>query len=82
MLEDDPMDDDFDDDLDDDLDDSLDDAADDSDDSPDEISASHWTFAKWQEGKWHFLGQFETGHGELLNVIPCEDGRFIVVSCR
>jgi hypothetical protein len=39
-------------------------------------------FAKWQEGKWHFLGNFETDEMELLDVIPCEGGRFIVVSCR
>jgi len=40
-----------------------------------------WTFAKWEEGRWRLLGLFEPDGRELLEAIPCDNGRFIVVSC-
>jgi len=47
----------------------------------DGYSFKRWAFAKWQEGKWHFLGSFVTDEKELLKVIPCEGGRFVVIAC-
>ena len=38
------------------------------------------TFAKWEEGEWHFLGGFKADANNLLEALPCDDGRFIVVS--
>jgi len=38
------------------------------------------TFAKWQDDEWHFLGDYKTAIGNLLEVIPCDNERFIVVS--
>jgi hypothetical protein len=41
-----------------------------------------WTFAMWEDGKWHHLGGIRSGPWGLLNAIPCDDGRFIVISSR
>ncbi|MDR2697562.1 MAG: hypothetical protein LBB40_03705 [Holophagales bacterium] len=39
-----------------------------------------WTFAKWQDDKWHFLGDYKTGTKQILTAIPCDNDRFIVIS--
>jgi len=39
-------------------------------------------FAKWHEGGWRFLGTCRTGDREGLHFVPCDNGRFIVVSRR
>jgi len=39
-----------------------------------------WTFAKWQDDKWNFLGEYITDKNEFLRAIPCDNGRFIVIS--
>jgi hypothetical protein len=38
-------------------------------------------FAKWQEGKWSLLGVFKTSGLEMLQALPCDNGRFIAISC-
>jgi hypothetical protein len=38
-----------------------------------------WIFAKYQEDEWHYLGQYK-GSDTLLHFIPCENGRFILIS--
>lgn len=48
---------------------------------------SRFTFAKWQDDEWHHLGFYKQRHssnhrGGLLNAIPCDDDRFIVVSAK
>jgi hypothetical protein len=40
-----------------------------------------WAFAKWEDGGWRLVGIFEPDDRELLEAIPCDDNRFIVVSC-
>jgi hypothetical protein len=37
-------------------------------------------FAKREDDKWHFLGEYRSNPGELLIAIPCDNGRFIIVS--
>jgi len=39
-------------------------------------------FAKWEEGEWSFLGHYKrySHRRELVKAIPCDGGRFIVVS--
>jgi len=42
-----------------------------------------YTFAKWENNEWHFLGDFkltDTKEIELLKAIPCDNDRFIVIS--
>ena len=41
---------------------------------------TRWTFAKWEEDKWHFLGDFKTDTETSLKAIPCRNNRFIVIS--
>jgi hypothetical protein len=41
-----------------------------------------WTFAVWEDEKWHHLGGTRTGPMGMLKAIPCNDGRFIVISSR
>jgi hypothetical protein len=38
-------------------------------------------FAKWQDGEWSLLGVFKTSGPELLQALPCDNGRFIAISC-
>jgi len=38
-------------------------------------------FVKWQDGEWGILGTFKTHQLELLNVLPCDNGRFLAISC-
>jgi len=40
------------------------------------------TFAKWEDGKWHFLGDYKNTRDIKASVdaIPCDDDRFIVIS--
>jgi hypothetical protein len=42
---------------------------------------SRWTLAKWQDDKWHFVGDYKTYTMEILKLIPCDNDRFIVISC-
>jgi hypothetical protein len=39
-------------------------------------------FAKWQEDEWSVLASLRTGERELLDFVPCDGGRFIIVSRR
>ena len=41
-----------------------------------------YSFLKWQEGEWHFLGDYKVITNGLawLRAIPCDNDRFIVVS--
>jgi len=41
---------------------------------------NRWAFARWQEGEWHYLGNYKTEPGVLLHFFPCDDGRFILIS--
>jgi hypothetical protein len=43
---------------------------------------SRYTIAKWEDDKWHFLGDFKTDTNEILKAIPCDNDRFIVISKR
>jgi len=43
---------------------------------------TRWTFAKWQDDKWHFLGDYKAPAGDFLKAIPCDNDRFIVISLR
>jgi hypothetical protein len=51
----------------------------------DGLLSKRYTFAKWQEKKWHYLGQFKhvlPAHVEYseLRAFPCDNDKFIVVS--
>jgi len=37
-------------------------------------------FVKWQDGEWGLLGICKTARNELLHAVPCDGGRFIVIS--
>jgi len=40
----------------------------------------NWTFAKWQDGKWHILGYYKIKSDKTeIKAIPCDDDRFIVI---
>ncbi|MCL1894859.1 MAG: hypothetical protein FWG02_11635, partial [Holophagaceae bacterium] len=40
-----------------------------------------FTFAKWQDDEWHYLGSYKTPHANLLaQAIPCDNDRFIFIS--
>ena len=39
-------------------------------------------FAKWEDGEWSLLGEFITPAADLIDAIPCDGGRMIVVSSR
>ncbi|MCL1893206.1 MAG: hypothetical protein FWG02_03065 [Holophagaceae bacterium] len=39
-----------------------------------------FTFARYQDDTWEFLGFLETPPGEMIRVIPCDNDRFILVS--
>ena len=39
-----------------------------------------FTYAKWQDGEWHFLGAYKAESDESLRAIPCDDDRVIVIS--
>jgi hypothetical protein len=41
-----------------------------------------FTYAKWEADEWHFLGSYQAKPNEDLRAIPCDDGRFIVISRR
>jgi len=43
---------------------------------------TRWTFAKWQDDKWRFLGDYKAPARDFLKAIPCDNNRFIVVSHR
>jgi hypothetical protein len=36
--------------------------------------------AKWEDGGWRFLGSLRVPDRNLLDVVPCDGGRFIVIS--
>jgi hypothetical protein len=39
------------------------------------------TFAKWQDGKWHYLGHHKVSAMEkLIHAIPCDNDKFIVIT--
>jgi len=38
------------------------------------------TFARWQDGGWGVLASLRTGVREFLNFVPCDGGRFIIIS--
>jgi hypothetical protein len=40
------------------------------------------TFAKWEDGEWHYLCEYKDVSDNLLKAIPCGNGRFIVVSSK
>lgn len=43
---------------------------------------TRWVFAKWTEDEgWHFQGDYKTDTNEMLEAIPCDNDRFIVISC-
>jgi hypothetical protein len=50
------------------------------DKNEDGTQVNRWIFAKWQDGEWNFLGDYNTDTGELLKAIPCGDDKFIVIS--
>ncbi|MDR1840798.1 MAG: hypothetical protein LBQ86_02625 [Holophagales bacterium] len=39
-----------------------------------------WTLAKWKDDEWHFLGDFKANTRMLLEAIPCDNDRFILIS--
>jgi hypothetical protein len=39
-----------------------------------------YVFAKWQDGGWGLMGTFRANRRELLHAVPCDGGRYIVVS--
>ncbi|MCL1893983.1 MAG: hypothetical protein FWG02_07100 [Holophagaceae bacterium] len=39
-----------------------------------------WTFAKWEDDEWHFVGYYKTSPAALLKAIPCDNDRLIVIS--
>jgi len=40
-----------------------------------------YTFAKWQDGKWHYLGHHKVSALErLIRAIPCDNDKFIVIT--
>ena len=42
-----------------------------------------WTLAKWEDGEWHFMAEYKADPAiNIINVIPCDNGRFIVISSR
>jgi hypothetical protein len=41
-----------------------------------------WTFAKWRDDEWNFVGDYKTDTSESLTAIPCDNDRFLVVSCN
>jgi len=42
-----------------------------------------WAFAKWEDGNWHYLGEYKSYEpGNLLIAIPCNNARFIVISSK
>jgi len=43
---------------------------------------SRTIFAKWEEGKWHYIGDYKTEPEVLLTLIPCDNDRFILVSSK
>jgi len=43
---------------------------------------TRWTFAKWQDEKWQFLGDYKAPSRDFLKAIPCDNDRFIVISLR
>jgi len=46
----------------------------------DESPFRRYTFAKWQDDEWHFLGSYNGPDRISLTAIPCDNDRFIVVS--
>ena len=41
-----------------------------------------FTYAKYKDDKWEFLGFLEVPDGESIKIFPCDNDRFIVVSSR
>jgi len=41
-----------------------------------------YNFLKWQEGEWHFLGDYKdrTSRSSWLRFFPCDNDRFIIIS--
>jgi hypothetical protein len=40
-----------------------------------------FSFVKWQDDEWHYLGAYKpAGYRALMRAIPCDDDRFIVIS--
>jgi hypothetical protein len=40
-----------------------------------------YTFAKWQDGKWHYLGHYKVSAMErLIHAIPCDNDKFIIIT--
>jgi len=37
-------------------------------------------FAKFEDDKWNYLGEFKTKPGNRIDIIPCANNRFIVIS--
>ena len=40
---------------------------------------TRWTFAKWKDGEWQFIGDYKTNTKVILHHIPCNDDKFIVI---
>jgi hypothetical protein len=40
-----------------------------------------FTFAKWGDDEWHYLGSYNTSHTRMLSqAIPCDNDKFIFIS--
>jgi hypothetical protein len=48
----------------------------------DGIVFSRRTFAKWQDGEWHYLGSYKGDIRGSTDIIPCDNDRFIAVSTK
>jgi hypothetical protein len=44
------------------------------------LEVRRWTFAKWKDDKWHFLGEYTVVGSGVIKAIPCDNDRFIVIS--
>jgi hypothetical protein len=42
--------------------------------------STRWTFAKYEDGEWYPLGHFENTYSGPIGAIPCDEGRYILVS--
>ena len=48
--------------------------------SEDGVQHRRWSFAKYENDKWHYLGEYIPPDLESLRAIPCSNNRFIIVS--
>jgi hypothetical protein len=43
---------------------------------------TRYIFARWDEDEWHLLGDFKTDTQTMLQAIPCDNDKFIVISSK